>query len=56
VINGVVAVPILILIMKIANDRKILGNKINGKASNIIGWITVLIMGLSVAIMFVTWS
>lgn len=56
VINGVVSIPILILIMKIANDRKILGNKINGKASNIIGWITVLIMGLSVAIMFVTWS
>ena len=56
VINGIVAVPILISIMKIANDRKILGNRINGKASNIIGWITVLIMGFSVAIMFVTWS
>ena len=56
VINGIVAVPILISIMKIANDRKILGNKINGKASNIIGWITVLIMGSSVAIMFVTWN
>ena len=56
VINGIVAVPLLISIMKIANDRKILGNKINGKVSNIIGWITVLIMGSSVAIMFVTWN
>ena len=54
VINGVIAVPILVSIMKIANDRKILGNKINGKTSNIIGWITVLIMGVSVTIMFVT--
>ena len=56
VINGIVAVPILVSIMKIANDRKILGNKINGNISNIIGWMTVLIMGLSVTIMFVTWS
>lgn len=56
VINGIVAIPILIAIMKIANDRKILGNKVNGKTSNIIGWITVLIMGFSVAIMFLTWN
>ena len=56
VINGVIAVPILISIMKIANDRKILQHKTNGKISNIIGWITVLIMGLSAVIMFVTWG
>ena len=56
VINGIVAVPILISIMKIANDRKILGTRTNGRTSNIIGLITVLIMGLSVVIMFVTWS
>ena len=55
VINGIVSVPILVSIMKIANDRKILGNKINGKISNVVGWITVLIMGLSVTIMLVTW-
>jgi Mn2+/Fe2+ NRAMP family transporter len=39
--------------MKIVNDKKILGNKINGRISNVIGWITVAIMGSPVVIMYV---
>ena len=56
VINGVVAVPILIAIMRIANDKMILKDRVNGQISNIIGWATVIIMGVSVAIMFATWG
>ena len=56
VINAVVAVPILISIMKIANDKKIMQSKANGRISNVIGWITILIMGVSVMIMFLTWA
>ena len=54
VINGVVAVPILIALMKIANDKEILYNRINGKISNILGLTTILIMGAAVVIMFIT--
>ena len=50
VINGVVAVPILIATMRIANDKRILKDRVNGRISNIIGWATVLIMGVSVVI------
>ena len=56
VINGVVAVPILIAIMRIANDKRILKDRVNGQISNIIGWATVMIMGVSVMIMFATWG
>lgn len=56
VINGVVAVPILVAIMRIANDKRILKDRVNGQISNIIGWATVIIMGVSVAIMFATWG
>jgi len=49
-------VPILIAVMKIANDKQILKGRINGKISNIIGWTTVMIMGISVVIMFATWG
>jgi NRAMP (natural resistance-associated macrophage protein)-like metal ion transporter len=56
VINAVIAVPILIAIMKIANDKKIMQSKANGRISNVIGWITILIMGVSVMIMFLTWA
>ena len=55
VINGVVAVPILFAIMNIANDKKMLGNRTNRKLSNVIGWITVFIMGISALIMGFTW-
>jgi NRAMP (natural resistance-associated macrophage protein)-like metal ion transporter len=54
VINGVVAVPILFTIMKIANDKNILGKRVNGRATNTIGWITVVIMAAAVVTMFVT--
>ncbi len=56
VINGITAVPILYTVMKIANDRKVLGDKVNGRLSNIIGWTTVVIMGVSVVIMFLTFK
>ena len=54
VINGVTAVPILYTIMKIANDKKILQNRINRRLSNVIGWATFMVMGVSVAVMFAT--
>jgi NRAMP (natural resistance-associated macrophage protein)-like metal ion transporter len=56
VINGITAVPILFAILKIANDKKILENKTNGVLSNILGWLTFLIMGISVAILLFSWS
>lgn len=56
VINGIVAVPVLIAVMRIANDKNILKEKINGRLSNIIGWTTIAIMGFSVIVMFATWG
>jgi Mn2+/Fe2+ NRAMP family transporter len=55
-INGIVAAPILVTVIKVANDKNILKNKINSKLSNIIGWIVVIIMGISVLIMVFTWG
>lgn len=54
VINGVIAVPILYTIMKIANDKKVLENRVNRRFSNVLGWATVSIMGISVVVMFAT--
>jgi len=55
VINGIIAAPILYIIMRAANDKNILGNKVNGRISNIIGWLTFTMMSVSVVIMFLTW-
>jgi len=56
VINGVIAVPILFAVMKIANDKKMLRDHTNNHFSNVIGWLTFVTMGVSVIIMFVTWG
>jgi Mn2+/Fe2+ NRAMP family transporter len=59
VINAVVTVPILFIVMRIANDKKILEDKINTRFSNITGWFTFAIMTISVIVMFLSffvWS
>jgi Mn2+/Fe2+ NRAMP family transporter len=56
IINGVVAVPLLFIIMRISNDKSILGNKTNGRLLNVLGWIAFVVMAFSVIIMFATWN
>jgi NRAMP (natural resistance-associated macrophage protein)-like metal ion transporter len=56
VINGIIAVPILFAVMKIANDKKLLGESTNNRLYNVIGWLTFGIMGISIIIMLVNWG
>lgn len=56
VINGVVAVPILFAVLKIANDRKVLGGKVNGRVSNVLGAAALAVMAASAAVMVATWA
>lgn len=52
VINGVVAVPLIFLIAKIANDKKVMGEFKSGLWSNIFVWLTFAAMGLAAVAMF----
>ncbi|HEY6536946.1 MAG TPA: divalent metal cation transporter [Candidatus Nitrosocosmicus sp.] len=54
IINGIVSLPMIVFVIKIANDKSILKDAINSKKSNIIGWITVAINLISVIVMFFT--
>ena len=45
VLNGVVAPPLLILLMRISNNEEIMGKHTNGKFSNMMGWTITVIMG-----------
>jgi NRAMP (natural resistance-associated macrophage protein)-like metal ion transporter len=56
VINAVVTVPILFIVMRLANDKKILQDKVNSRFSNIIGWFTFAIMTASVIVMFLSFA
>jgi Mn2+/Fe2+ NRAMP family transporter len=34
--------------MLVSNDRKVLGERANGRLLNVVGWMTALVMGLAV--------
>jgi NRAMP (natural resistance-associated macrophage protein)-like metal ion transporter len=54
VINGIVAVPLLALILRVANNRAIMGAHTNGRLSNVMGVLTTLLMGVAAVITVVT--
>lgn len=56
VINGVLAPPLLVLIMLISNNKKVMGENANGTGLNILGWLTTAIMALAAIGMFMTWE
>lgn len=55
VINGVIAVPLILIILLIGRNRKIMGEHTSGFWSNLFGWITFVAMGAAAILMLVTW-
>jgi NRAMP (natural resistance-associated macrophage protein)-like metal ion transporter len=55
VINGVLAPPLIVVIMLVSNSKKVMGNRTNGKLTNFLGWGTAVIMTAAAVGMFVTW-
>lgn len=56
VINGVLAPPLLVVIMLIGNNRAIMGRRVNGPLINVLGWTTTIIMFLAAIALLITWS
>jgi Mn2+/Fe2+ NRAMP family transporter len=54
VINGFVAPPLLVMIMVVANNRKIMGKRTNGRVTNVLGWATAIVMFLAAGVLVVT--
>jgi Mn2+/Fe2+ NRAMP family transporter len=45
-LNGLAAPPLMALVIMIANRKDIMGQFVNSRVSNVLGWIIVLIMTL----------
>jgi Mn2+/Fe2+ NRAMP family transporter len=56
VLNGLLAPPLLALIMRIADDRRIMGTHVNGHWTRIVGWGTVGVMTAAAVALLVTWG
>ena len=47
VVNGVLAPPLIVLILVVSNDRRVLGGETNGRSLNALGGATALVMLLA---------
>ena len=56
VINGVLAPPLIVIIMLVSNSKKIMKTRTNGRLTNILGWSTAVIMTAAAVGMFLTWG
>ena len=55
VINGFLSPPLFFIIMLVANNRAVMGDRVNGRALNILGWATTGLMTIAAAALSWTW-
>jgi len=56
VLNGFVAPPLMVVIMLVANNRRIMQNRTNGRLTNTLGWLATIAMFTAAIAMVVTWG
>jgi Mn2+/Fe2+ NRAMP family transporter len=44
VLNGLLAPPLVVIVVLLTGDRKVMGNRVNSQAMQALGWICALIM------------
>jgi NRAMP (natural resistance-associated macrophage protein)-like metal ion transporter len=53
-INGVIAAPLLVIVMRISGSKSLMGKYVNGRLATILGWLTAAIMGGAAIAFFAT--
>lgn len=56
VLNGLLAPPIMVVIMLIANDRRVMGERVNGVWSNVLGWAGTVAMFAAAIALVLNWG
>jgi NRAMP (natural resistance-associated macrophage protein)-like metal ion transporter len=54
VLNGLVAAPLLVLVMVVSNSRAAMGERTNGRLLNVVGWVTTIVMSVAGIALIVT--
>ena len=53
-VNGVLAPPLIVLVVLLTSDPKIMGDRVNSPLLRTLGWITAGVMAFAAVAMFVT--
>jgi Mn2+/Fe2+ NRAMP family transporter len=56
VLNGVLAPPLIVIVLLLTSNRTVMGTRSNSLWLSILGWITVVVMTAATAAMFATWK
>jgi NRAMP (natural resistance-associated macrophage protein)-like metal ion transporter len=56
VLNGVLAPPLIGIILLVCNNRRVMGEHVNGKLLNILGAIAAIVMGGAALAMLIVWT
>ncbi len=56
VINGVIAVPIMVIVMLLSASREVMGDFVVRGALRWLGWAATAVMGIAVLVMIATWG
>jgi NRAMP (natural resistance-associated macrophage protein)-like metal ion transporter len=54
VINGMLAAPLVVVMMFVSNDRKVMGERTNGRLLNAVGWVTAAIISVAAVALIAT--
>ena len=55
VLNGLLAAPLLVLMMLASADPVVMGDRANGAVTTILGWATTVLMGLAAVVLIGAW-
>jgi Mn2+/Fe2+ NRAMP family transporter len=56
VVNGLLAPPLLVLIMLVANNPAVMGDRVNGRWTNVLGWAATAAMFAAAIGLALTWG
>lgn len=54
VLNGVLAPPLIVLVVLLTSDRRVMGERTNSSLLSLLGWATAVIMAVAAFLMFIT--
>ncbi len=55
VVNGVLAPPLIVIVVLLTNNRQVMGRHVNSRLLSSLGWICAVVMTLAAVLMFATW-
>jgi Mn2+/Fe2+ NRAMP family transporter len=54
IVQGFSTPPLLLMIMLLTNDRRVMGDRVNGRGINILGWLTTILIAAATVALVVT--